>query len=499
MSRNGLKCAFSPVTLLSPEQEAQVDQTTRDVLANVGVTVEDAEMRKTLRDFGARVDEGLNRVYFDSEVIQRAIELSPAEFEGTARDAANNVRFASGKNTLFLNACGTNYYDDRNNCVRPATRKEFYDYIRVIDSLPNVDIQNCFPLFGFENVPECMKLLESVAAKYRVSTKAQIEGTVFDNYRFSTEMAKAVGVDLFQIVNSAAPLTYYRETAEQLRVYTEAGLPVHFAAGPTRGLTCPMTSVGAVVSNNAESLAGVVMAQALRPNTRVWINSMIMTPDMKTLRVGYGDIGNSITDAVFNQMWRRYRIPSWSNAAAWTSSKTLDYQAAYESTMALMTQVMTGATAISFQGGMYASNYVNPLKAIIDDDIVGMVARFAQGVTVDEESLAYDLIKEIGPIPGSFMNTDLTFDTYRDECYNPRVADRRTLGSAPSSDMLERARAEMEKILSKPVEALSASQEDAIEQILKEARQHYYRKGLISEEEWNLYQKDLASPNYPFA
>ena len=52
--------------------------------------------------------------------------------------------------------------------------------MRLLDALPNLDFQNCFPFFGFEKVPECMKLLESVAAKYRVSTKAQIEGTVFD-------------------------------------------------------------------------------------------------------------------------------------------------------------------------------------------------------------------------------------------------------------------------------------------------------------------------------
>ena len=42
-------------------------------------------------------------------------------------------------------------------------------------------------------------------------------------------------------------------------------------------------------------------------------------------------------------------------------------------------------------------------------------------------------------------------------------------------------------------------QKQAIEDILKDAREYYRKKGLISEDEWKIYQEDLNSPNYPYA
>jgi hypothetical protein len=46
---------------------------------------------------------------------------------------------------------------------------------------------------------------------------------------------------------------------------------------------------------------------------------------------------------------------------------------------------------------------------------------------------------------------------------------------------------------------LSSGQEQEIEDILKDARQYYRKKGLISDDEWAVYQKDIHSPNYPYA
>lgn len=501
--REGMKSCFPFVDILDEANIEKALAGVADVLKRTGVVVKDRAMRKTLRDYGCKVDDGMERVYMDKSVIDRALASCPKGFEGTAIDPNQNFHFRPGKTIYFTNACGTNLVDVQTGEVHTPSRKEFYDYIRLLDSLPNVDIQNCFPLFGFEKVPECMKLLESAASKYRVSGKAQIEGTVFDNYRFSTEMAKALGVDMFQICSSAAPLTYFEETADQIRTYSEADLPFHFAAGPTRGMTSPMSAMGSAISNNAETMAGIVMAQAVKPGNRVWVNSMIMTPNMHNGKPAFGDIGNSVTDMIFNQMWRKLGIPCWSNAASWTSSKIMDYQAGYELTMALMAQAMSGTTLISYQSGLYAELTVNGAKAIIDDDIVGMLKRLMNGPDVTEEAYALDLIHEVGPMPGSFMSTDLTLENWRDECYIPIVANRQTQEEwerTGKKTILDKAREKEQEILAKPLHKyLNASQEDIVEQILKDAREYYRKKGMISEEEWKIYEQDFHSEEYPYA
>ncbi len=503
MAKKGAECAFPYINILDESAFAQVRDGVYTVLQNTGVTVQSRKMRKILKDYGCRVDEERERVYFDRDVILRALEASPKGFEIKARDEKNHVLLQPGKTTQFINACGTGIYHSHTRESKAPTRKEFYEYIRLLDALPNLDFQNCFPFFGFDKVPECMKLLESTAAKYRVSSKAQIEGTVFDNYKFSTEMAKAMGTDLCQIVNSAAPLTYFEETADQIFHYTEAGLPFHFAAGPTRGLTCPMGAGGAVISNNAEGLAGLVMAQAVRPGSRVWMNSMIMTPDMSTGKPAFGDIGNSYTDMAFNQYWRYYGIPCWSNAASWSSSKTIDYQAGFEQSLALLSQCLSGATVISYQGGMYAELYASPVKAVIDDDVVGMVKRLMRGIDTSREGLSVELIQETGPIPGSFMDSDETLENWREECYVPSVASRTSYTEWKASgekSILESAENRMKNLLEKhTVPSISPEQEQQLEDILQDARNWYRKTGRITEEEWKIYQEDLCSPDYPYA
>ena len=504
MARNGARCAFPYIDILDAASFEKVREGVLTVLKNTGVTVKSPKMRAVLKDYGCNVDDAMERVRFDPSVVERALEATPKGFEITAREEKNRVRLQPGRTTQFINACGTMIFDHRTGDARMPTRKEFYDYMRLQDALPNLDFQNCFPFFGFDKVPECMKLLEYVAAKYRVSTKAQIEGTVFDNYRFSTEMARAMGIDLCQIVNSAAPLTYFTETADQIFNYCEAELPFHFAAGPTRGLTSPITAAGSVISNNAECMAGLIMAQAVRPGSRVWMNSMIMTPNMATGKPAFGDIGNSYTDMLFNQYWRSCGVPCWSNAASWTSSKVIDYQAGFEQSLALLSQALSGSTVISYQGGLFAELYASPLKAVIDDDVVGMTKRLMEGVNADEEEgLLVDSIQEIGPIPGSFMDTDETLENWRAECYVPTVSSRSGVDEWKAKgrqNVIEIAEGRMEKLLSEHrVPALEASKEQALEDILNDARNYYHKKGMISEEDWKLYQEDIHSDNYPFA
>ena len=132
-----------------------------------------------------------------------------------------------------------------------------------------------------------------------------------------------------------------------------------------------------------------------------------------------------------------------------------------------------------------------------------MVGRFLQGVDVNEETLAVDIIHAVGPIPGMFLNQAHTRKWWKREQFLPKVADRLTPPEwvkAGKKSILDHGRERMEEILAthKPT-LLSPQQEQTIEDILKDARQYYRKKGMISDEEWTLYQKDLGSPNYPYA
>ena len=51
--------------------------------------------------------------------------------------------------------------------------------------------------------------------------------------------------------------------------------------------------------------------------------------------------------------------------------------------------------------------------------------RIGRGVTVDDETLAFDVIKEVGP-GGTFLVEDHTVEHFREEFYMPTISDRLT-------------------------------------------------------------------------
>jgi len=220
-------------------------------------------------------------------------------------------------------------------------------------------------------------------------------------------------------------------------------------------------------------------------------------------RPGLLCLENSLHELIFNQLWRRYRIPCWSSSCAWTSSKDIDYQAGYETAMAALTCGLSGANVIYFQGGLTNQMTLSPVKMILDDEVAGMIGRLLKGVTVTDETLAVDIIDQVIPNPGHFLTTDHTFNWWKQEQFLPTLSDRRSYDKwieSGSKRALDHAREKMEHVIqSYNQEGLPDHQEAAVEDILEDARQYYKKKGLITDDEWQLYQEDLNSPNYPYA
>ena len=140
--------------------------------------------------------------------------------------------------------------------------------------------------------------------------------------------------------------------------------------------------------------------------------------------------------------------------------------------------------------------------AILDDDIVGMIGRFMEGPLVNDETMAIDLINEVGPIPGFYLNQAHTRKWWQKEQFVPKSADRLTYPEwmqRGKKNCLDYAKERMEEILAthKVSPPLTPSQEEDVERILNEARNYYRKKGQITDAEWELYLKDIRSPNYP--
>ncbi len=75
------------------------------------------------------------------------------------------------------------------------------------------------------------------------------------------------------------------------------------------------------------------------------------------------------------------------------------------------------------------------------DEIIGMVKQIGKGIQVTDETLALDILKEVGP-GGEFLSHDHTYDHWK-EWFRPTIIDRSNYevwsdsGSKTYNDRLE--------------------------------------------------------------
>ncbi len=500
----GFKRKFEAQKILSDQQVYQIEQATLRILRETGVLIKDRRALEIYEANGAWVDMDKNRVRLPEYMVLDMLDKCPKDFRIRARDPQNDIVLqGNGDTSFFAAGLGNEIVDLDTWDLRAPTRKEFYDHIRLLDALPNVHILPAFPFYGFARVPQIMRLIESQACKVRISTKVSVEGGVRNNDQWTIELAKATGQDVSLLCNPTPPLSIIEDSVGDILRAAEAEMPFWFSTGPVAGATSPATIAGMIACCNAENMAGMVLAQLHRPGSRVWTGSFMFVQDMSTGGPKFGAVENMQTESAFHQVWRHYQMPAYSAASAWPASKVIDYQAGYEQGMAALNAAQAGASVVTLQGGFTGELAASPVKAIIDDEIAGMIGHYLQGVEVTEETLCVDLVNEVGPFPGEFLSTKHTRQSWKKEQYMRKVADTlpyEQWASAGKKTVLDHARGKMDEILANhKVDPLSAEQEQAVEDILNDARQWYRKEGMISDEEWTLYQEDLNSPNYPFA
>jgi len=482
MAMKGFTRRIKPIEILNDEQFESIHRGTLDVLENVGMRIEHKKALSLLEKNGCHVDHSSRRVKFPPGLVEECLRKAPSSFRVRARDSKNDL-IIGGNTVYFGPAPGKQTVDIDTWEPREATRKETYDCLTVLDALPNIHFLPSYtPYFGFEDIPPVMRIPEICAAKIRNSSKWLFEGHSNDCEVFVIQMAEALGIDIMESVLASPPLTYYGEAMECAFRLAEAGMPARVLTGPVSGATAPATIAGSVLTANAEIIAGVVILQLIRPGLRVEVKDFTFPQNMKTGAPAFANIGVSLHGVIFNQIWRRYGIPV-GMTTAYPNSKVSDSQLGYEKALIALNAALSGVNLQLVQGSVHGELTHHPVQAIIDDDLVGMVGRFIEGVEINEETLALDLIAEVGPIPGEYLSKAHTRKWWRTEQFLPQVADVLTYPEwlrTGKKTCLDYAREKMEEILAthKPT-PLSPDQEKDIETILEDARKFYKGKGLM--------------------
>ena len=190
------------------------------------------------------------------------------------------------------------------------------------------------------------------------------------------------------------------------------------------------------VPTPAEALAGLSFTQMVNPGAPVMYGGFTSNVDMKSGAPAFGTPEYIRAALAGGQLARHLGLPYRSSNA--NAANSVDAQAAYESCMSLWGAVMGHANMVMhgagwMEGGLTASFE----KMVLDAELLQTMAEFMQPLVVDDDTLALDAIREVGP-GGHFFGAAHTLARYETAFYAPMVSDWRNfeswqIGGSPSA------------------------------------------------------------------
>lgn len=253
-------------------------------------------------------------------------------------------------------------------------------------------------------------------------------------------------------------LTLYAETSsplafsavnENIVEFAKRGVPFVNGATPMCGGSAPITLAGAIVIGNSENLATLTLAQLVRPHSPVIYSGWACVMDPVTSRFAYGAPEFAMGANGLNAaMARYYDLPCYGFGGC-TDAKSPDAQAGAEVMMHCVIAGLSGVGLIHDCGYLAGGSVGSMEMAVIDNEVIGYVQRILRGVEVNDETLAVDIIKAVGP-QGHFMSQKHTLDNIRKELYIPTLFDRTSEATwmrTGRKEIREAAREKAKKIL----------------------------------------------------
>jgi trimethylamine--corrinoid protein Co-methyltransferase len=223
------------------------------------------------------------------------------------------------------------------------------------------------------------------------------------------------------LVESTSPLRLVSSQMAVLEAFATRGLPLTMHAHPMAGLTAPVTLAGELVITHAEVLALVTIAQLIRPGTPVVYGMSSSVPDMRTGANRSGAVEIGLMGSAVAQLANRCGLPSVISCGS--DALQAGPQSILERMITLLPPALAGVDLVNLST-LETKMSFSFEQLVLDDTLVGMVQRYLRGFVVEEETLAIDLIHEIGP-GGAYVSAEHTLENFRKELLPPDLIDIR--------------------------------------------------------------------------
>jgi trimethylamine--corrinoid protein Co-methyltransferase len=427
---------YAPTEVVSADELEAIHDASLRILADIGMAFLDPEARDLLSRAGATVEPDGDRVRFDPEMVVETISTCPSTFALHSWNPARTLTL--GGDVLAFGSVGSPpNYVDLDGVRRPGSRDSFRQLLKLCQMFNVVHFIGGYPVEPIDLHPSVRHLgaahdvlTFTDKALHSYSLGRQRNRDVLEMAR----IARAIDHEtldrepsVFTVVNSSSPLRLDLPMLQGMIEFASHNQIVVMTPFTLAGAMAPITLAGAVAQQNAEALAGMVFTQVVRPGAPVIYGGFTSNVDMQSGAPAFGTPEYVRTAMLGGQLARRYGVPYRSSNVC--AANALDAQAAYESVFSLWGAVMGGVNFMMhgagwMEGGLHAS----AAKLVLDADLLAMVASLLDPIVVDEDTLALDAIREVGP-GGHFFGVGHTQERFRTAFFRPMISDWRNYES----------------------------------------------------------------------
>ncbi|MCW4051188.1 MAG: trimethylamine methyltransferase family protein [Candidatus Bathyarchaeota archaeon] len=461
---------------LSDSDVDEIHGASLEVLGTAGVMVKNKPALKLLSENGCDVKSNIVRM--PSGLVEEALSKVPSSFKLYSREGkqaytvgGDNVIYNPGSAAIF-------FLDGETEEMRRATAEDFRDLVRLTDALPHIHAQSTAMVPA--DVPEDISDLYRLYLILKNSTKPIVTGAfTIEGLIDMKNMLEAVVGGPEELAEKpraifdccpSSPLMWSDVTCQNLLDCAEHGIPAEIIPAPQMGATSPVSIAGTIVEANAEFLSGLVISQLANPGSVVIYGGSPSAFDMRYLTARLGAVESVMAACASAQMGKSYGVPTHGYLGL-SDSKAVDGQSSFESGMGILLAAMSGVNIVSGPGMQASENCQSLEKLVIDNEYCGTAYRLIKGITVDDTTLAAELISKVGP-GGHFLAEKHTRENLRKERFMPTdVLDRLSPDAwtkAGSKDTMQRARERAKKLLKEHTpEALPKASEERLETVFK--------------------------------
>jgi trimethylamine--corrinoid protein Co-methyltransferase len=369
-----------------------------------------------------------------ADMVAAALKSAPSSFVLHGRhDPAMDLLVEPGR--VYYGMGGTSeplFWDYTLWQSRKPTKADMVLSTRVGHALPNIDFVQTLCMSG--DMPTNHIFFHDFDAIFRNTTKPTVINILerpFTAHLLEMTAAASGGEETLRqkpsVLGIVTPITPLKVAVmnEGIVDAVNAGVPILYSPGPLRGATGPATVAGTLALTTAEVLFGLVLTQLVKPGAPVVLKPDTDVFDMRTTQCTYGSPEQNLGKVAMVQMARYYNLPIYGLGGG-VEGKVPDAEAASEAMMSMLLNGLAGMTLSQSLGTLAWGLYGSPEMVVICDELVHMIKRVLAGITIDDDTLAVDVIREVG-YGGSFLQHEHTARYFRQELYFPNLFRRQTI------------------------------------------------------------------------